>query len=99
MIYASIALCAWAGEATIEAEPPMPAAIAQAVIDRLKVTGSPVKNRCPRDQAWSAKSECNLNLAGERSHGTASALGGKAHLENASGRFGSVSVLIPLWRR
>jgi hypothetical protein len=38
-----MAFCAWAGEATIEADPPTPAAITKAVINRLKVMGSPVK--------------------------------------------------------
>jgi hypothetical protein len=51
MISASIAFWARAGEATIEAEPATPAAIIQAVINRLKVMGSPVIKSMPRDQA------------------------------------------------
>jgi hypothetical protein len=47
MISASMALWARAGEATIEADPAMPAAITQAVINRLKVMGSPVKKSMP----------------------------------------------------
>src|ERR1700733_10802733 len=52
IISASTAFCAWAGEATIEADPPTPAAITKAVINRLKVMGSPVKTmRIPRTKA------------------------------------------------
>ena len=71
IISASAAFCAWAGDATIEADAPTPAAIIKAVINRLKVMGSPVKIYArPAGTAEIAKSECNPSLAEPGSNST-----------------------------